>query len=96
MQTYHVNIWPNKASHKSFYRVNLDFRVKTVQSSGQFPGATVESAKYLGLGPICRYAQDLEPMLKCMALKDGPIDFEQPLNYDVGEGILIQIKYLVN
>ena len=50
---------------------------------GQFPGVTQQSDMYLGLGPICRYADDLEPMLKCMAYKDGPIDFNQTLNYDV-------------
>ncbi|XP_063676475.1 fatty-acid amide hydrolase 2-B-like isoform X2 [Bolinopsis microptera] len=63
-----------------------------VPNKGQFPGATVESAKYLGLGPICRYAQDLEPMLKCMALKDGPVDFEQPLNYDMSKIKFISVE----
>ena len=54
--------------------------------SGQFPGSCVTgtSDHYLGLGPICRYSEDLEPMLRCMTYEDCPIDFKKPLNFDVG------------
>lgn len=67
-----------------FLSITEIFRFPTeIFFSGQFPGVTQQSDMYLGLGPICRYADDLEPMLKCMAFKDGPIDFNQKLNYDV-------------
>lgn len=52
-----------------------------VPSDGHEPGAsTVASSEFLGIGPMCRYADDLAPMLKAMA---GPNAHELGLDEEV-------------
>jgi len=63
-----------------------------VSNEGQFPPATGVGGLYLGLGPICRYADDLEPMLKTMVSKNGPVDFELPFNPDLSKIKFISVE----
>ena len=42
-----------------------------VPNSGQFPDATGNRQQFLCTGPMCRYAQDLKPLLRvCTLLMD--------------------------
>ncbi len=43
------------------------FLSDVVSNDGQFPSCTALQKDYLGSGPICRYAEDLLPLLKIMA-----------------------------
>lgn len=38
-----------------------------VPNDGQFPNARGVRTSYLCTGPMCRYAEDLEPVLRVMA-----------------------------
>lgn len=38
-----------------------------VPNDGQFPNAQGVRTSFLCTGPMCRYAEDLEPMLRVMA-----------------------------
>ncbi|MBN2055686.1 amidase [bacterium] len=42
-----------------------------VPGSGQYPMACNEARRYLTTGPMCRYAEDLWPLLKILAGPDG-------------------------
>ncbi|XP_059210584.1 fatty-acid amide hydrolase 2-A-like [Centropristis striata] len=42
-----------------------------VSNENQFPRATGSQADYVSSGPMCRYAEDLLPMLKIMAVPDA-------------------------
>jgi len=45
----------------------LEWFLGLVPNEGQFPMATGEEEALLSTGPMCRYADDLVPMLKVMA-----------------------------
>lgn len=38
-----------------------------VSSENQYPPASGRQDEYLSLGPMCRYAEDLKPLLRIMA-----------------------------
>ena len=43
------------------------FAKGVVSSENQYPPSSGRQEEYLSLGPMCRYAEDLKPMLKIMA-----------------------------
>lgn len=43
------------------------FAKGVVSSENQYPPSSGRHKEYLSLGPMCRYAEDLKPMLKIMA-----------------------------
>ena len=55
-----------------------------VDNNGHYPTIDVERHKFLGLGPITRYAADLKPMFKVMAgeesLKNNLPDIDEPVD----------------
>ncbi|XP_062359043.1 fatty-acid amide hydrolase 2 isoform X1 [Cinclus cinclus] len=59
-----------------------------VPNDGQFPNAVGVRSSYLCTGPMCRYAEDLEPVLRVMA---GPGVSKLKLNEKV---LLEKIKFL--
>ena len=59
---------------------SLSLRIDIVPNDGQFPPHREHHQKYLlATGPMCRYAVDLQPMLKVLA---GPENIDRLLNID--------------
>ncbi|XP_071801466.1 fatty-acid amide hydrolase 2-like isoform X2 [Asterias amurensis] len=70
-----------------------------VLNSGQFPTAGKERDCMLGTGPMCRFAIDLEPMLRIMAgnyglskLKlDNPVDLRNLRYFSIGDDVRLNL-----
>ena len=70
-----------------------------VLNSGQFPTAGKERDSMLGTGPMCRFAIDLEPMLRIMAgnyglskLKlDNPVDLRNLRYFSIGDDVRLNL-----
>ena len=66
-----------------------------VDSNGHYPAVDAERQKFLGLGPITRYAADLMPMFKVMAgeesLKKNLPDIDDPV--DIGK---LKVYYMLD
>lgn len=50
-----------------YHKIRFYFISEVVSNDGQFPECSGLQNDYLGSGPMCRYAEDLLPLLKIMA-----------------------------
>ncbi|XP_038059114.1 fatty-acid amide hydrolase 2-like [Patiria miniata] len=70
-----------------------------VLNSGQFPPASKERSCMLGTGPMCRFAVDLDPMLRVMAGSyglsklrlDAPVDLRNLRFFSMGDDVRLNM-----
>lgn len=58
---------PDRQLLLTFVLMRLLFAEGVVSSENQYPPASGRQDEYLSLGPMCRYAEDLKPLLRIMA-----------------------------
>lgn len=69
-----------------------------VPGTGQYPASKGKAARYLTTGPLCRFAEDLYPLLKVMAGPDGHdqgceyIPLRNPETVDISDINVISIE----